>query len=87
MRLKLTAGAIFLFLLCAVGYSQTPADNPAAVIPVDEPKNDRSRNVNIDMQVVYGQYNNMLSTINLSHEQENSVYLLSSYFKRSNDFG
>ncbi|HSV95422.1 MAG TPA: hypothetical protein VLM75_00660 [Spirochaetota bacterium] len=87
MRLKSTAGAIFLFFLCAAGFSQTPANDPAAVAPVVEPKNDHSRNVNIDMQVVYGQYNNMLSTINLSHEQENSVYLLSSYFKRSNDFG
>ncbi len=96
MRLKLTAGAVFILFLCAAGFSQSPADEPAVttpvdkpapVAPVDEPKNDRSRNVNIDMQVVYGQYNNMLSTINLSHEQEKSVYLLSSYFKRSNDFG
>ncbi len=87
MRLRLTAGAVFLLFLCAAGFSQTPAEVPADASPAGEPKNERSRNVNIDMQVVYGQYNNMLSTINLSHEQEKSVYLLSSYFKRSNDFG
>ena len=52
-----------------------------------EKKNDRSRNVNVDMQIVYGQYNNMLSTINLSQQHEDFVYLLSSNFKRSNDFG
>jgi hypothetical protein len=46
-----------------------------------------SENINVDMQVLYGHYSNMLSTINLSQEKEDFVYLLSSYFKRSNDFG
>ncbi len=41
----------------------------------------------VDMRVVYGQYNNMLSTINLSQEEQDFVYLLNSYFKRSNDYG
>ncbi|MDY6933859.1 MAG: hypothetical protein SVZ03_06505 [Spirochaetota bacterium] len=50
--------------------------------------NDKSKNANIDMKIVYGyQYNNVLSTINLSQEGEDFVYLLSSHFKRSNDFG
>lgn len=89
MRRISAAGAVVLLFLCAAGYSQVAEDptvTPPGVAP-GEHKNDRSRNVNVDMQVVYGQYNNMLSTINLSHEQERSVYLLSSYFKRSNDFG
>jgi hypothetical protein len=43
--------------------------------------------MNIDMKVIYGQYNSMLSAISLSQEQENFVYLLSSSFRRSNDFG
>jgi hypothetical protein len=46
-----------------------------------------SRSINVDMKVIYGRYNSMLSTISLSQEQENFVYLLTSYFKRSNDFG
>ena len=45
------------------------------------------RNINIDMQVVYGQYNDMLSTVNLSQEQEGFVYLLRTYLKKSNDYG
>ncbi|MGQ9842363.1 MAG: hypothetical protein ACUVRK_02255 [Spirochaetota bacterium] len=45
------------------------------------------RNMNIDMQVVYGQYNDMLSTVNLSQEQEGFVYLLRTYLKKSNDYG
>ncbi len=50
-------------------------------------KSDLSKNVTIDMKVLYGRYNNMLSTINLSQEQNDFVYLLSANFKRSNDFG
>jgi hypothetical protein len=46
-----------------------------------------ARNVNVDMQLAYGQYNNMFSTISLSHESENLAYLLTSNFKRSNDYG
>lgn len=44
-------------------------------------------NMNIDMQVVYGQYNDMLSTVNLSQQQEGFVYLLQTYFEKSNDYG
>jgi hypothetical protein len=46
-----------------------------------------SKNLNVDMQLTYGQYNNMFSTISLSHEKDSFVYLLNSQFKRSNDFG
>lgn len=45
------------------------------------------RNMNIDMQLVYGQYNQMLSVVNLSQEQQNFVYLLQSNFEKSNDYG
>ena len=44
-------------------------------------------NMNIDMQVVYGQYNDMLSTVNLSQQQDKFVYLLQTYFEKSNDYG
>ncbi len=47
----------------------------------------KSEKLNVDMQVVYGQYNNMLSTTNISQEQDNFVYYLNSYYKRSNDYG
>jgi hypothetical protein len=47
----------------------------------------KSNNVNIDMQLIYGQYNTMLSTINYSHEEQDFVYLISSYLKRSDDYG
>lgn len=54
----------------------------------DLEKKKKTKNINVDMQVIWGpQYNNMLSTINLSHEQEGMASLLSSYFRRSNDFG
>lgn len=45
------------------------------------------KNINVDAQVVYGQYNNMLSKTNISQEDENFVYYLNSYYKRSNDYG
>lgn len=45
------------------------------------------RPVNIDMRIVYGQYNTMFSTINLAQDAQDFVYLLSSSFKRSNDYG
>ena len=45
------------------------------------------KSTNIDMQLVYGLYNNMLSSISLSREQRNSAFLLNSNFTRSNDFG
>lgn len=43
--------------------------------------------LSIDMQLVYGQFENMLSTISLSQEQKDVVYRLSSSYKKSNDFG
>ena len=50
-------------------------------------KRDAAGRVNLDMKLVYGQYNNMLSTVNLSQDMEDFVYIINSYFKRSNDFG
>ncbi len=51
-------------------------------------KNDKpSKNVNIDMLVLYGQYNYVLSTANISFNQDNFVSLLSTDLRRSNDFG
>ena len=50
------------------------ADNPA-------------KSLNLDLQALYGQYNSMYSSVNLAQEQHNFVYLLSSSFKRSNDYG
>lgn len=100
MKLPSFGGTLIAGMLCLVllappgvpaGYSQEPpADGPAGEkkeAPEEAKRSGRSKNVNIDLQMVYGQYNNMLSTINLSQEQQDLVYLLSSYFKRSNDFG
>ena len=67
--------------IAEVELAQTPEKK------VSDRKMDLSKNINIDMRVLYGQYNNMLSTINLSQEQDDFVYLLSANFKRSNDFG
>ncbi len=66
------------------------ADNSSAELPDysntgNNP--DKNRNLNIDMQVVYGQYNNMNSVVSISQEESNFVYLLNSDFKRSNDYG
>jgi hypothetical protein len=60
-------------------YSDDPNDNTNT-----ENTNEK---LNVDVQLVYGQYNNMLSTTNISQEQENFVYHLNSYYKRSNDYG
>lgn len=42
---------------------------------------------NVDLQLVYGTYNNMLSDIYFSQQKDDFVYFLSSSYKRSNDFG
>ncbi|MCU0822348.1 MAG: hypothetical protein MUC95_07745 [Spirochaetes bacterium] len=46
-----------------------------------------SKNFNIDMLVLYGQYNYVLSTANISFNQDNFVSLLNTDLRRSNDFG
>jgi hypothetical protein len=66
--------------------NEADAKNGEEITSREQQKID-SEKINVDMQVLYGHYDNMLSTINLSQEKENFVYLLSSYFKRSNDFG
>ncbi len=78
--------AFFVFLPAVSMFAQE--GQPAEI--EDDHKDEGSKtsgNVNLDMKMVYGQYNSMLSTINLSQEVEDFVYLLNSYFKRSNDFG
>lgn len=59
---------------------------------LEEEENDQEEavsleSVNLDMQVVYGQYNNLLSTVNYSQEEDDFVYFLRSDYKRSNDYG
>jgi hypothetical protein len=88
------SASIFVFLLSSGGYLAAQ-DKPPVTTQNDTPdpnakKTDApsaSKNMNIDMQLTYGQYNNMLSTISLSQETDNFVYLLNSNFKRSNDYG
>ncbi len=53
---------------------------------VTKPEN-TAQSLNLDLQALYGQYNSMYSAVNLAQEQRNFVYLLSSSFKRSNDYG
>lgn len=78
-----------------VNSEELPSDN----IPIPEglPESDtsnednlesiKSKNINLDMWVLYGQYKQMLSTINLSQQGKRFVYLLSSDFSKSGDFG
>lgn len=77
------------FSFFAAAYAQEIPTDPAQPPADDSQKQDKTptRNINIDMQLAYGQYNNIYSTINLSQETDKFVYLLNSNFKRSNDFG
>ncbi len=62
-------------------------ENEATEISNDISKDKTSKNVNIDMLVLYGMYNYVLSTANISYNDENFVSFLSTDLKRSNDFG
>lgn len=79
------ACAFILLLASATGIAQE--GRPAEIEDDHKEETLSSGSVNLDMKMVYGQYNSMLSTINLSQEAGDFVYLLNSYFKRSNDFG
>jgi hypothetical protein len=87
------SASVFVFLLFAGGFLAAQDKPPASIPDTADPnakKTDTqpsSKNMNIDMQLAYGQYNNMLSTISLSQETDNFVYLLNSNIKRSNDYG
>jgi hypothetical protein len=78
-----------LYSVSIVAQTDVPVkpDQPQQTNPQTKPDTTPSRSLNIDMQLAYGQYNNMLSTISLSQESDNFVYLLNSNYKRSNDFG
>ena len=62
-------------------------ENEVTEISNDKSKDKTSKNVNIDMLVLYGMYNYVLSTANISYNDENFVSFLSTDLKRSNDFG
>ncbi|MFH0974935.1 MAG: hypothetical protein V1874_04035 [Spirochaetota bacterium] len=56
--------------------------------PTSSDQASKSKNINLDMQALYGiQYSQLFSGFNLSQEREKLVYLLSSNFNRSGDFG
>ena len=51
-------------------------------------QNNNSKNINLDAQGLYGlQYNQMFAGFSLSQEKDAFVYLVSSKFNRSGDFG
>jgi len=90
------ACGILLLLVTAVPVLQAQENNgdgePSEDIqsqPADTREDEKAsiRSINVDIQAVYGQYNNMLSTVNFSQEQNGFVYLLRSYLKKSNDYG
>ncbi|MCX7679222.1 MAG: hypothetical protein N2316_08370 [Spirochaetes bacterium] len=90
MRRKFFAIAALLLIAITVFPISAIAQQSRSTEIEDEHKDDEATspaNVNLDMKMVYGQYNSMLSTINLSQESGDFVYLLNSNFKRSNDFG
>jgi hypothetical protein len=82
---------LLLAMLSAAHILQAEEAAAPAVEAEDEHREDTGkkgdRSVNLDMKMVYGQYNTMLSTVNLSQDAEDFVYLINSNFKRSNDFG
>jgi hypothetical protein len=87
----MSIGVTMLCAICALGQGGVDPTIPDVPDQKKDEKQDADRsgtkNINIDMQLTYGLYNNMFSTISLSHEQDNFVYLLSSQFTRSNDYG
>jgi hypothetical protein len=55
---------------------------------INTEQENKSKNINLDMQALYGvQYNQVYSGFSLSQERDKFVYLLSSKFNRSGDFG
>lgn len=100
---RLLSFVVFVFLLafpvCAQSYGD-PVDE--LLFSSEDPEEDtddgktgsakeeipaKFEKANLDMHVVYGQYNNMLSVINLSQERRGFAYILNSNYKRSNDYG
>lgn len=83
---------VFLFVFAFE--TAYPQDKIAAPLPIESEENEASVDpaenafpVNLDLRALYGQYNSMFSSVNLAQEQKSFVYLLSSSFKRSNDYG
>ncbi|TAL31224.1 MAG: hypothetical protein EPN93_18245 [Spirochaetes bacterium] len=80
--------AAVICAVCVHGAHAEEALGPGLIPVAGEQKNvERAAAVNVDMQIGYGQYNNVLSSVNLSNEQEDAVYLVSASLKRSDDFG
>ena len=53
----------------------------------DAAKSVMLKNVNIDAELMYGQYNNIFSSFSIIQSHEQFTYQLNTDFKRSNDFG
>ena len=75
-----------LFFSVSVLLAQYDASHPDKS-PVEEGKNEKSLNVNIDAALLYGQYNSINSDFSVTQDFENFSYQLNSDFKRSNDYG
>lgn len=86
----ITSGYIYFSSLYAQEISEpVPTISEDIIDDQDESNNDEynAKNINLDVQALYGpQFNQMLSTLNLSQESERFVYLISSNFNRSGDF-
>ncbi len=87
MRACIMHAAFLCTALAPRAYAQESVK--PSLVPVAEVRKsaDRATSVNVDMQIGYGQYNNVLSGVSLSNEQEDAVYLVSASLKRSDDFG
>lgn len=82
------AGVLIAISLCA--HAQAQEEDVAEEVREAQGETEQAlplKSTNLDMQLVYGLYNNMLSSISLSREQKNSAFLLNSNFTRSNNFG
>ena len=67
---------------------EVPSENVVEEEQKEEPKaKDKSRNVNLDVRLFYGQYNSIFSNFSVTQDLENFSYQLKSDYQRSNEEG
>ncbi len=77
---------VLLFVFNASLFSE-PTENNESVSTTITKEEISQQNINIDSRLMYGQYNNILSSYSLTQGFDSFIYQLSGNFKRSNDFG
>ncbi|PKL38169.1 MAG: hypothetical protein CVV44_13455 [Spirochaetae bacterium HGW-Spirochaetae-1] len=98
VSIKKRASLFFFFLAiiipCSVfsqdtvtGAELPVTDAPLAENEISPQEKNNGKNINIDAELMYGQYNNILSTLSLIQSTDSFTYQLNTDFTRSNDFG